>query len=129
MERGLGLSPTLADRSKPARHWLMFAYRDVQRGYTDGRWKLIRYAQVDRTQLFDLQKDPHESVNLADQLEQAKRITDLTKELEAEMRRSGDKAELKVDNAKPADWAPPARPTKSKSAQTLIATWATRQVK
>jgi hypothetical protein len=51
---------------------------------------------VDRTQLFDLEKVPHESVNLADQPEQAKRVADLTKELEAEMRRSGDKAELKV---------------------------------
>jgi arylsulfatase A-like enzyme len=106
---GQDLSPTLADPSKPARDRLMFAYRNVQRGYTDGRWKLIRYPQVDRTQLFDLQKDPHESVNLADQPEQAKRIADLTAKLEAEMRRSGDKAELKVANPKPAEWSPPAK--------------------
>ena len=38
------------------------------------RWKLIRYPQVNRTQLFDLQNDPDEMRNLADDPGQAERI-------------------------------------------------------
>lgn len=105
---GFDFQATLADPAKPARDRLMFAYRDVQRGFTDGRWKLIRYPRVDRTQLFDLQSDPHETTNLAEKPEHAARVADLMQQLEAEMRRSGDKAELKVANPKPAAWSPSA---------------------
>ena len=34
------------------------AYRDVQRSIRDDRWKLIRYPQIDKTQLFDLPGRP-----------------------------------------------------------------------
>ncbi|GBL24755.1 hypothetical protein EMGBS6_15400 [Opitutia bacterium] len=34
--------------------------------FSDGRWKVIRYPLVDRTQLFDLEKDPRELANLAE---------------------------------------------------------------
>ncbi len=105
---GQDFSATLADAAKPARDRMMFAYRNVQRGYTDGRWKLIRYPQVDRTQLFDLEADPHEAKDLAGQPEHAARVADLMQKLEAEMQRSGDKAQLKVPNPKPAQWSPPA---------------------
>ena len=43
----------------------MFAYRNVQRAVRDDRWKLIRYPQVDKTQLFDLQNDPDELKDLS----------------------------------------------------------------
>jgi arylsulfatase A-like enzyme len=106
---GFDFSATLADPAKPARDRLMFAYRNVQRGYTDGRWKLIRYPQVDRTQLFDLQNDPHEATNLADQPEHASKVAELTKLLAKEMQASGDQAPLKVANPAPAEWSPPVR--------------------
>ena len=92
----------------------MFAYRNVQRGYTDGRWKLIRYPQVDRTQLFDLQNDPHEATNLAGKPEHAARIAELTAALAQEMLRSEDKGELTVANPKPAEWTPPAKGAKQR---------------
>jgi arylsulfatase A-like enzyme len=35
-----------------------------QHAIRDDRWKLIRYPQVNRTQLFDLQSDPQERNDL-----------------------------------------------------------------
>lgn len=87
---GFDFGATLSDPAEPARTHLMFAYRNLQRGYTDGRWKLIRYPQIDRTQLFDLRNDPHEAKNLADQPEQAARIAELTAALAREMKANSD---------------------------------------
>ena len=106
---GIDFSATLSDASKPARSQLMFAYRNVQRAFTDGRWKLIRYPQVDRTQLFDLQVDPFEVTDLAAKPEHAAKVAELTTALEKEMRQSGDTAALKVANPSSADWTPPAK--------------------
>jgi len=106
---GLDLTPTLRRPDTPVRTQLMFAYRNVQRGYRDERWKLIRYPQVDRTQLFDLQNDPDERTNLADRPEHTARVATMTSALEAEMRRLGDKAPLHVADPKPAAWTPPAK--------------------
>ena len=106
---GIDFAASLADASKPARSHLMFAYRNVQRAFTDGRWKLIRYPQVDRTQLFDLQADPFEVTNLADEPEHAIKVSELTAALEKEMQQSGDNAALKVANPSPAKWSPPAK--------------------
>ena len=105
---GIDLSPTLRDPAKPARTSLMFAYRNVQRGFRDERWKLIRYPLVDRTQLFDLRSDPSEKNNLADQPEQAGRVRAMMNALAAEMKRLDDPvASLTVANPKPAAWSPP----------------------
>ena len=62
---------------------------------------------MDRTQLFDLQNDPHETTNLADKPEHAAKVAELTALLEKEMQSSGDTGTLKVANPKPADWTPP----------------------
>jgi arylsulfatase A-like enzyme len=107
---GFDFNATLSDPAKPARDQLLFAYRTFQRGYTDGRWKVIRYPQVDRTQLFDLESDPHESRDLAGQPEHAGRVKELLARMEAEMKRNGDTLELRVSDPKPAEWTPPARP-------------------
>ena len=57
---------TLNDPTRPARQHLVFAYKAVQRAIRDDRWKLICYPQIDKTQLFYLQADPHEVTSLAD---------------------------------------------------------------
>ena len=104
---GIEFTSTIHDPAKPARSQLMFAYMNVQRAVRDERWKLIRYPQIDRTQLFDLQADPYETNNLATNPEQAKKIAELTALLEKEMRKNGDTASLTVANPKPAEWLPP----------------------
>lgn len=111
---GVEFSATLRDPAKPARSRLMFAYKNVQRALRDERWKLIRYPQVDRTQLFDLQSDPHETKNLADNPAHTAKIAELTALLEGEMSRFGDTAPLTVADPKPAQWSPPAPGAKGK---------------
>ncbi len=95
-------APTAAHRPQ-----LLFGYRGFQRALSDGRWKLIRYPQIDRTQLFDLQTDPDEVHDLSAQPEQAKRVAELMARLVAEHQAVGDPLPLTVAQPKPAAWAPP----------------------
>lgn len=64
---GNSLRPILEDSALAGRSSVFYAYRDLQRGIrTEDGWKLIQY-QVDgvRTeQLFDLNTDPNETINL-----------------------------------------------------------------
>lgn len=106
---GIDFGATLADPAKPARKTMIFAYRNVQRAVCDARWKLIRYPQVDRTQLFNLQNDPHEVVNLADKPEHAAKVAELLALLEREMKTSGDEGALTVAEPQAADWSPPSK--------------------
>lgn len=105
---GLEFTATFADPAQPARRELLFAYKNVQRAIRDDRWKLIRYPLVDRTQLFDLQTDPQETVNLAGDPAHSGQVAKMTAMLEREMVRYGDQAPLTVAHPKPADWSPPA---------------------
>jgi arylsulfatase A-like enzyme len=104
---GIDLGPALRDPTQAARPRLLFAYRNVQRALCEERWKLIRYPQVDRTQLFDLQADPQETTNLADKPENAARVREMTARLAQEQAAFGDTAPLTVPNPKPAEWTPP----------------------
>lgn len=106
---GIDLSPTFRDPQQPARTQLVFGYKAVQRAIRTDRWKLIRYPQVDRTQLYDLQADPEETTDLARRPESAKVIEELLSSLKAEQSKLGDKAPLTVPNPRPAMWTPPVR--------------------
>ena len=87
----------------------MFGYRTFQKAYSDGRWKLIRYPHVDRTQLFDLQADPYETKDLAADPAQAPRIKELLGRLQVLMRANGDEDPLTAKVILPAEWSPPKR--------------------
>ncbi len=105
---GRSLAPILAGKEDKVREVLYTAYQNNQRAVRDGRWKLIRYPLVDKTQLFDLQADPHELNNLAYQGEHAAKVAEMMELLAREQQRYGDVAPLKVDNPAPAEWTPPA---------------------
>lgn len=110
--QGISVRAVLSEPNRPARLQMLFAYRNVQRAVRNSRWKLIRYPLIDRTQLFDLQTDPHETTDLVDKPERQSKVAELTKLLESEMQQFGDKAPLKVADPKPAAWSPPqAKPT------------------
>ena len=65
---GQTLVPAMRDADEMIRDTLILAYTHIHRGARDKRWKLIEYAVggVRTTQLFDLENDPHELTNLAD---------------------------------------------------------------
>ena len=86
---------------------LLFGYKNVQRALSDGRWKLIRYPQVDRTQLFDLQVDPFEVTDLAAQPEYTARVADMLARLAEEQKAVGDPLPLVVAKPQPAAWTAP----------------------
>jgi arylsulfatase A-like enzyme len=63
---GLSLTPILQGRRSRLRDSIFTAYGRSQRAVRDDRWKLIAYPQINKTQLFDLAHDPHETRDLAD---------------------------------------------------------------
>lgn len=83
------------------RESLFLSLGKTQRAITDGRWKLIRYPNVDHTQLFDLASDPHEMVNLVKRSENAARIAALTECLEQWQSAAGDDLPLTVESPAP----------------------------
>jgi arylsulfatase A-like enzyme len=104
---GSSLLPVIQGKKAKVRDALYTAYKDCQRAVRDDRWKLIRYPLVDKTQLFDLQNDPHEFTNIADKPGLASKLAEMTLLLEKEMARYGDSAPLKVARPQPAEWTPP----------------------
>ncbi len=104
---GREFTAVLADPARPARTELVFGYKRIQKAFSDGRWKLIRYPQVDRTQLFDLQADPFETKDLSAEPDQAARVKELLARLEAGLRASGDQDPLTAATPQPATWSPP----------------------
>jgi arylsulfatase A-like enzyme len=104
---GVSFKPVLQGKSKVARTDLLLAYRDVQRAWRDDRWKLIRYPQVDVTQLFDLKNDPQEIQNLADDPAHAARVTEMIGRLKQAQLRFADDLPLSVATPKSPKWTPP----------------------
>lgn len=84
------LVPALENPAAPGRPQLFGHYRDVQRMVRTDRWKLIHYPKLDRYQLFDLQRDPHEMQDLAGQPAHATVEADLRTRLAALQRAYGD---------------------------------------
>jgi len=80
---GVSLVPAMRDPSERIRDTLYLAYKDVQRSVRDSRYKLIEYVVHGQrtTQLFDLQKDPIEVHNLADDPTYAAKVMELRAKL------------------------------------------------
>ncbi len=106
---GREFADVLKDPTQPGRPFLMFGYKTIQKALSDGRWKLIRYPHVDRTQLFDLQADPYETKDLSALPEHAERIQSMLARLAAEMKADGDNDPLTAAKLLPADWKAPTK--------------------
>ena len=102
------LAPVIKGKQPKVRDCLFTAYKDCQRSIRDDRWKLIRYPLIDKTQLFDLQNDPHEMTDLSANLEYAGKVKGLMALLEKTRKEYGDNEPLQVANPKPTAWTPPA---------------------
>jgi arylsulfatase A-like enzyme len=104
---GRSLNPVFRSRSTAVRPVIFTAYRDIQRAVRGERWKLIRYPRVDQTQLFDLQADPGETKNLADDPAFFDRVKQMMTSLALQQKEWRDVAPLNVQSPKPARWVPP----------------------
>jgi arylsulfatase A-like enzyme len=89
---GHSLLPIIHGRATTVRPWLLAAFKDFQRMIRDDRWKLIAYRAggTRSTQLFDLQNDPDELHNLADDPKYADERRRLEKLLMEARREFGD---------------------------------------
>ena len=105
--QGVEFSAVLKDPSKPARPFLFFGYKSVQKALNDGRWKMIRYPHIDRTQLFDLQSDPYETKDLSGDQAQTDRIKAMLTKLDATLKADGDNDPLTSAKIVPAEWKAP----------------------
>ncbi|UCG56126.1 MAG: sulfatase-like hydrolase/transferase [Phycisphaerales bacterium] len=97
---GKSLATIIRGREQRVRRTIFLAYKDLQRAVRQGRWKLIRYPQINKTQLFNLESDPHETNNLADDPAHAGRIEGLMKLMARQQRLFGDTEPLTSENPK-----------------------------
>ena len=97
---GKDLRPIWEGRADGVRDSVFLSFSKIQRSVRDKRWKLIRYPQINHTQLFDLENDPDELNNLADEPSQAGRIKQMLQQLKGWQQKVGDNLPLTVANPK-----------------------------
>jgi arylsulfatase A-like enzyme len=95
---GQSFAAVLQGKTSELRSSIFTSYIKFQRAITDGRWKLIVYPQINKTQLFDLASDPHETRDLAQSAKHAQEIKRLTALLKQSQKSAGDELPL-VSNA------------------------------
>jgi arylsulfatase A-like enzyme len=97
---GESLRPLWEGR-KTLRDSVFLPYMQIQRAVRDERWKLIAYPKIGHLQLFDLQTDPHERVNLIDRPEHAPRVTHLRNLMREWQAKVGDSVSIPENNRAP----------------------------
>jgi len=100
---GKSLRPILRGEAGQVRDHVFLAYRQVQRAVRQGDWKLLRYPQIDKTQLFDLKGDPDEKQNLADEPQHAARVKEMLALLAKAQKEHDDTQPLTVAKPQPAE--------------------------
>jgi arylsulfatase A-like enzyme len=98
---GKSLWPILKGTAQTHREEIFSAYRGLIRGLNDGRYKLIVNIAVNKTQLFDLQSDPDEMKDLADDATQKPRLDAMIAKLKTSQENWADKQELKSEKPLP----------------------------
>jgi len=91
---GRSFAPVIDRKSETARKTVFLAFMESQRSIRQAAWKLIRYPQVNITQLFNLRNDPNEIHNLWDL--HPDKVCELSKKLVELQRVYGDTLQLTV---------------------------------
>jgi len=100
---GKSLAPVIHGEQDSVRDTVFLGYRDFQRAVRRGPWKLIRYPKVNKTQLFNLEKDPFETNDLAADPQHADKVQELLALMKQQQKVYGDTAPLVVENPRPAE--------------------------
>lgn len=87
------LVPVLKSETAIVRDHVIGTFSHTQRMIADARWKWIEYPEAGQRQLFDLENDPLEQANLAQQPEQRERSAKLARQLRVELKKLGDRLE------------------------------------
>ncbi len=92
---GKSLLPIIKGDQQKVRDFILTAYKSVQRAVREPRWKLIKYhvGGVKTRQLFDLENDPYELKNLADDPAAAEHL----ERLEARLKKARAEADDPID--------------------------------
>ena len=85
---------------------LFTTYRGTHRAVRDKKWKLIRYPMIDHTQLFDLENDPDELVNLAGKKEHEVKVREMMGLLSSWQRKTDDTLKLTAKTIVPMEYDP-----------------------
>lgn len=95
---GKSLAGVIRGESKGVRDSVFLAYKDIQRAVRKGPWKLLRYPKVDKTQLFNLADDPHETKDLAGDSSHAEKVKQMLALLAEQQKAWDDPDPLTVAN-------------------------------
>jgi arylsulfatase A-like enzyme len=98
---GNSLRPIWEGRVERVRESVFLPYIEFQRAVRDERWKLICYPKMGYRQLFDLQADPDERTNVADQPENAVHVERLLAKMKEWQQKVGDRVEIPPGNRQP----------------------------
>jgi arylsulfatase A-like enzyme len=99
--------PVTNNTQVASRESLFFSYKNFQRAVRNDQWKLIKY-NVDHeivTQLFDLEKDPFETENLAYDKQYEEKLAEMTNLMVEQMTANNDEANLNKEG-----WGVPVLP-------------------
>ena len=94
---GKDLSRIWTGKADSVRDEIFLAYEKYMRALRWKKWKLIRYAHINKTQLFNVAKDPHELKDLSDDPSHEKQLSILMARMEAAQQQYGDDLPLTSD--------------------------------
>ncbi len=100
-ENTADLAPIWEGKKEAVRDTVFMGFSGNIRSIRDERWKLLVYPRINHTQLFDLQEDPLEIVNLAGRPESEKVASRLKASMQEWQKTLGDKQQLQTDTPKP----------------------------
>lgn len=103
---GKSLVPVIHGEKESVRDALFTAYRHTVRAVRTNKWKLIRYPERDHTQLFDLEHDPLELNNLAENPNFSSEKDQLLSLLQDHQKSVGDTLSLTAAVIKPMRYDP-----------------------
>ena len=101
---GVSLLPLMRGERRQVRDSVFAAYRGLQRAVRDDRWKLIVYPRINKTQIFDLRRDPNEMRDLAGDPTRAGELIRLSAKLREWQQTLGDSQPLTTEKPEPLEF-------------------------